>query len=141
MSLRLGFSVKSLTLGGVGDVGGVTVEGGVTVGGGVTVAGRFGHPTRKRARTNRGATRNTLPRRCDMFLDPPSLTTVYLALEPRSNRHRSARLSRQSYHGRRGDQEALVVSPGPRESCCCSDPSASMVKSWKLPSRLDWKTR
>src|SRR5438094_4948100 len=111
MSLRLGFSVNSLTLGGWGGVGvgpvggGVTVEGGVTEGGGVTVgggvtegggvtvggggatsarivAGRFGHPTRKRARTSRGATRNTLPRRCDMFLDPPSLTTVYLALEP-----------------------------------------------------------
>jgi len=99
--LRLGFSVNSLTLGGWGGVGGVVggVEGGVTVlggvggtvggvvggdvggvtgaegGGGATpaciVAGRFGHPTRKRARTNRGATRNTLPRRCDMFLDPP----------------------------------------------------------------------
>jgi len=76
-------------MGGVGGDGGVTVGGGVTVEGGVTVggggvtvggggatpacivAGRFGHPTRKRARTNRGATRNTLPRRCDMFLDPP----------------------------------------------------------------------
>src|SRR5438876_7967069 len=138
MSLRLGFSVNSLTLGGGGGVAGVVggVEGGVTVlggvggtvggvvggdiggvtgavgGGGATsariVAGRFGHPTRKRARTSRGATRNTLPRRCDMFLDPPSLTTVYLALEPPPIR---ARLSRQSYHGRRGDQEALVVSP------------------------------
>src|SRR5437867_4212206 len=104
MSLRLGFSVNSLTLGGWGGVvgpgGGVTVlggvvgpGGGVTVlggvvgpGGGVTVlggvgggaavplvivAGRFGHPTRKRARTSRGATRSKLPRRCDMFLDPP----------------------------------------------------------------------
>jgi len=69
-----------------GGVTGATVEGGVVGGGvgGVTgavgggaavpvciVAGRFGHPTRKRARISRGATRNKLPRRCDMFLDPP----------------------------------------------------------------------
>jgi hypothetical protein len=43
------------------------------------VAGRFGHPTRNKLRTNSGATRNKLPRRCNMFVDPPFndfLTTV-----------------------------------------------------------------
>src|SRR6266508_3801868 len=58
-----------------GVVGGATwVGAGGAAGAGTAaavVAGRFGHPTRKRVRTSRGATRNKLPRRCDMFLDPP----------------------------------------------------------------------
>src|SRR6266852_5515394 len=75
MSVRFGLSLNSVTGGGVGGVDGVGGVAGV-VGGGAAVpvcivAGRFGHPTRKRARISRGATRNKLPRRCDMFLDPP----------------------------------------------------------------------
>jgi hypothetical protein len=96
-SLGLGGVVGGVAAGGVavlggvavaGGVLGVAVEGGVVVVGGVAgvmttaggegggaeaavVAGRFGHPTRKSARTSRGATRSKLPRRCDMLLNPP----------------------------------------------------------------------
>ena len=78
-----GGGVTVLGGGVVGPGGGVTVLGGV--GGGaavplVIVAGRFGHPTRKRARINRGATRSKLPRRCDMFFEPPFNDRVIDAL-------------------------------------------------------------
>src|SRR6266498_909501 len=136
MSLRFGLAMNSLGLrggagAGAGAGGAAAMGGGVgagdgaggggagaTEGGGAgagtaacIVAGRFVHPTRKSARTSRGATRNKLPGRCDMFLDPPVDDRLRVPLEPPST-HQQTRLRAmiaQSYHGSRGDQAPLVM--------------------------------
>src|SRR3972149_3887949 len=93
------------------------------------VAGRLGHPTRKSARTSTGKIGRSCQRRCNM--KPP----------PFRSSGEASTVSRSSYHGSRGDQAGLVNSPPPRVRGCCSDPSASMLKSCQLPRRLDWKAR
>src|SRR5512146_943568 len=143
MSFRCALAVNSLGAGGVvlgavegatgdgviegeGAVEGAAAEGlGEPVGGGAeaaVVAGRLGQPTRKRERAITGtASSSALPRRCAM--SPILLEFVEFVISTRFC------VTSASYHGRRGDQEALVDSPGVRGIGCCSDPSASMVKS------------
>ena len=48
----------------------------------------------------------------------------------------SSNFSPRVYHGSRGDQAGLAASPAPRGTACCSEPSASIVKSPKAaPAR------
>src|ERR1700730_5728905 len=139
---EVGLAVDGATGDGVidgdGVVEGAAAEGvGEPVGAGAeaaVVAGRLGQPTRKRERAITGtASSSALPRRC--AISPILLEFVEFVISPR------VCVTEASYHGRRGDQAALVDSPGVRGIACCSDPSASMVNSWYPPDRLDWKTR
>src|SRR5712691_672554 len=152
MVLRLSFSANSDGRGagaaGAG-AGGVAVSGAGAgagagaagaaagaVGAGATAlvwAGRFGHPARKRVRRSSGTTKNAGPRRCTIASLPPWQAFGELSLEKRFNPITD--------HGRRGDHAGLDDCPGPPVTTCCSEPSASMVKTWVPPRRFEWKAR
>src|SRR5712692_6507205 len=149
MVLRLSFSANSDGLGaaaGAGWAGAGCIWAGAgagaagaavgAVGAGATapvVAGRFGHPARKRVRRSSGTTKNAGPRRCTIASLPPWQALGELSLEKQ--------LNPITDHGRRGDHAGLEDCPGPPVTTCCSEPSASMVKTWVPPRRFEWKER
>src|SRR5712691_1421411 len=157
MVLRLGFSAKSDGLGagatgagwaGAGCIGagagagaaGAAAAGAVGAGATALVwAGRFGHPARKRVRRSSGTTKNAGPRRCTIASLPPWQTFGELSFEKRFNPITDH--GRLTDHGRRGDHAGLDDCPGPPVTTCCSDPSASMVKTWAPPRRFEWNAR
>src|SRR5882672_151772 len=144
MVLRLGFSANSDGLGagaagaGAGGVA-VSAAGAGAVGAGATAlvwAGRFGHPARKRERRSSGTTKNAGPRRCTIASLPPWQAFGELSFEKRFNPITDH--GRLMDHGRRGDHAGLDDCPGPPVTTCCSEPSASMVKTWVPPRRFEW---